>query len=68
MADFNGSHGLFISAFFADGIPKRLWTLTIAFFCLPHYTQWEGRKVVTGVIAKLVLRNNLRASVKDKTW
>jgi len=39
MADFNGSHGLFISAFLAEGIPKRLWTLTIAFFCLRHCSQ-----------------------------
>ncbi|MGA2467146.1 MAG: hypothetical protein ABSH06_22700 [Thermodesulfobacteriota bacterium] len=47
MADFNVSHGLFISAFFADEIPKRLWKLIIAFFICPKTSGIQlGREVV----------------------
>jgi hypothetical protein len=34
MGGFDVSHGLFISASFAEGNPKRLWKPTIAFFVL----------------------------------
>jgi len=47
MADFNVSHGLFVSALFADEILKRLWKLTIAFFICPKTSGIQlGREVV----------------------
>jgi len=47
MGGFNVSHGLFVSALFADEILKRLWKLTIAFFICPKTSGIQlGREVV----------------------
>jgi hypothetical protein len=42
MGGFNVSHGLFVSALFADEILKRLWKLTIAFFICPVKPKVKG--------------------------
>jgi hypothetical protein len=46
MGGFNVSHGLFISASFADEITKRLWELTVAFFISPGKLNGGEREVV----------------------
>jgi hypothetical protein len=49
MADFNGSHGLFISAFFADGIPQKAMDADHSLFLFAPLHP-KGGKVVAGVI------------------
>jgi hypothetical protein len=46
MGGFNVSHGLFISAFFADGMIERLWEITVAFFISPVKLNGREREVV----------------------
>jgi hypothetical protein len=46
MGGFNVSHGLFISASFADGMIERLWELTVAFFISPVKLNGGEREVV----------------------
>jgi hypothetical protein len=47
MGGFNISHGLFISASFADEMTKRLWELTVAFFISP--VKFNGERKGGGV-------------------
>jgi len=46
MGGFNVSHGLFISASFADGMIERLWGHTVAFFISPIKLNGAEREVV----------------------
>jgi hypothetical protein len=43
MGGFNVPHGLFISAFFADEILKRLWKPIVAFFICPVKLNGGGK-------------------------
>ena len=59
MADFNVSHGLFISAYFANEIPKRLWKLTIAFFICPVKPRGRRKRLIKEAVGKWVLYHRI---------